>query len=304
MSPLIDPGIGARSSRLLHAGRSSLGAVLCGLEAIVSTIVFAYTINKVSEFAVGSAGTDTGKWKAIQALFPGWMMIADFDNPGFLPLPPVLIFTGCAIWTGISHTFFCTWKRRGESTPTNDEVSRLERERLSESVDLDGVDLFDYREIVGFSLDACKGFSMWVFYQLFSFLFTCAWIMLLVVNFSFGSRVELTAGLALAFALWLSGCTCVLLRKFGFISRFRKLGQACRTQPRSYAVKGLLMESGVWYAAVLYVSPAPAVWRWSLAVTHIARSLKLLHSLRGRGEVALGAGGEVEDVGEVVVDMV
>ena len=261
-------------------------------------VVFAYTVNKVSEIALGfTAGTDRGtEDKMIQVLFPGWMMIGDFDNLGFFPLPPLLIFTGCAAWTGISHTF-CAWERHGASIPNDEESRRLERARLSGSIDLDGVDLFDYRETVGFSLNACKGFSIWAFYQLFSFVFTCAWIFLLVVNFSFSSYVRLTVGLALMFSLWLSGCTCLLLFKFGITRRFEKLRQVCRTQPRSYAVKGLLVESGVWFATVMYVSPAPSVWRWGLALTHIARSLRLLSSLRGRGEVVTGGDGvEVGDM--------
>lgn len=270
----------------------------------MALVIFAYTIKQVSEMDLGFTATASGgswndvEWKKIQVFFPGWTLFADLDYLGFLPLPPVLIFTGCAVWTGISHTFG-VWKRKGASTPN--EASLLQREQPSGFVDLDGVDLFDYREVVEFSLNTCGGFSIWVLYQLASFLFACAWFFWLAVSFSFSSRGPyLSAGLALTFALWLSGCTYLLLRNFGLLRRFSNLREACRTQPRSYAVKGLLLEFGMWYATVLYFSPAPPVWRWSLIVTHIARSLKLLYSLRNRGEAALGAGGKVEEAGEVV----
>ena len=272
--------------------------MLCGLEAVLAAIAFAYTLKKaielLDESVINPGDTES---MVIHLLFPGWMLNDGNrdDWYGFLWVIPVLIFTGIAVWTGISHTF-CVSKQQGPGNSI--ETGYLERARDAESLVLHGVDMFDYREVVGFSLSVSKAFSAWVFYQLFSFVFTIAWIFFEIVTFNFSSK-GYASNLALVYTLyllWLAGCARVLLRNFGLVRRFRKLEQACRTQPRSTAVQALLVVSSVSYAYALYLFPAvPSVWRWSLAVTHVARSLKLLFSLRGRGEVAVEAGGEIID---------
>jgi len=245
-----------RAQRLAcSTGPSIPGTSLCGLEAIVAMVVFTYTTQRVAEVVPRICGIADARDNMIVVFFPFWGALWDYcDGSGFLELMPLLIYTGCAVWTGVSR-ILCAWKRSRASSPRE---PTLEPETAAESSNPDGVFYhFDYLELVGFSLNVARAISIWAFYQLISLAFSCVWFLWLSFTFSFSSEGPmLSSRIIVIFALWLWGWAYLLLLKFG-----------------------LLLVSGVGYAIVLYISRAPSVWRLSLAVTHVARWLILFSFL-------------------------
>lgn len=180
-------------------------------------------------------------------------------------------------------------------------IERVARDRLYESLERDGVDLVDFHEIVTTSVVILL-FTSWLLlwsllWRLVTFVCRYVFFGFFSATFSFGP-----SGGSGSVAVWLVSFILVqlafnrLLERFGFFEKkFRKLDQACRSQPSCKLVRAALVLSSTGYGVVLHLSPAPSVLQWSLIVTHTARALKLLVSLRDQSE-GIGAAPDPRDI--------
>lgn len=264
--------------RVAFAGGATRSTCLCVLEAVLAAIVFVYTALYFVYSMRGSVKLSIEQdhrgfvHEALLFVLFTALLLTD----GVFGI--VLFVTGCAVRTGVAHSVG-RLNPSGGASPG--DADRLERDRLAESLELDGVNLFDFHEVVTTSVSILSGFLAWLLFQLVSLAFSLPFAFLLVMS-SIGASENLPVWLVFT-ALQLVAS----VRLFYALSvgdKFRKLEQSCRTQPSCKLVRAVLVLSSIAYAVVVCVSPAPPVWQWSLIVTHAARALKLLVSLRDQSE--------------------
>lgn len=275
---------------------------MCVLETVLAAVVFACTaLDLAIETHAHVEADDHGGlvYEASLLILVVALMLTD----GACGI--VLFTTGCAVRTGLNHSF----GRPSSSSPQAAAISsgplprgdmdRLERDRLTESLELDGVNLFDFREVVTTSVSVLLGVSSCLLLQLVSVVISLPFSLFFMYSISSssdnnGARDGEDGDDAESVFVWLVfvavglAVFTRLFHKLGVGGKFRNLEQACRTQPSCRRVRGVLVLSSAAYAVVLCLSPVPPVWLWSLVVTHAARALKLFVSLRDQSE-AMGA---------------
>lgn len=243
----------------------------CIAEAVLSIIVFMYALEGAVEIIKNQ----------------------DVARGCFL-FPPVVLCIGCAVWTGVSHSIFAPRVQVAvnDIVSTNaSEIERLGPVAWADPLSLDGVDLFSYHDVLSLSLNVLKVVSAWLLLQVLSLGLTVCVVIYLLLAFSLASDAYWL--LAVFVPLWLLTYVRVMY-KCGVVGRTWKLGEACRTQPFHSHVRPMLLISSLVYAVLLYLSPVPAGWYWSLIATHTARALLVLISLRwpsehaGEGSVVAG----------------
>lgn len=248
----------------LPPGRSAGSTFWCTVEAVVSTTVFVYAI-----------------MEAVWIVFyvESWCGLR----------PPMLFCTGCVVWTGISH-YVGTARVEGAvgqiRAATMSETSRVRCVGPAGPLhNLDGVDMFEYHDITTMSLKVLKGVSVWLLFEVLST--PLVWLRFLVLvrtcrSWSWGMCESFPEGylpLMCVTIILCFGCYARLLSNFGVFGQIRTLGEPCRTQVFYFRVQTWLSAGSIAYAALVYLSPVPSMWRWSLIVTHTARAFKVLDSL-------------------------
>ena len=247
------------------------------VEAALSTIVFGYATKRVVDSLCGqNVEVSSGE------LARGWLM--------FLP---VLLCIGCTLCTGVSH-LVCPASSRAAVTNIESvnahEMKRLGRGKWADSLGVDGLDLFEYHEVITAASYISKVISVWILVVCFVLLLFFGAVLVLMLSFHFPLGPTLCK--AIAAYLLASFFTFFLCSVAG---RVWKSAGTCRTQPfHSHARAWLLVPTSVYAVLLLYLSLAPSTWRWSLIVTHTTRALKVLASLRGQEEVLVETGGEDE----------
>ena len=211
---------------------------------------------------------------------------------GCFLFPPVVLCIGCAVWTGLSHSL-CASKVQGAVNSIVSanaiEIDRLGPVAWADSLSLDEVDPFSYHDVLSLSLNVLKVVSAWLLLQALSLGLTICVVVCLLLAFSLASDAYWL--LAVFVPLWLATYVRVMY-KHGIVGRTWKLGEACRTQPFHAHVRPMLLVSSLVYAVLLYLSPVPAAWYWSLIATHTARAVLLLISLRWQSD-RVGEGGDL-----------
>jgi len=200
--------------------------------------------------------------------------------------PPVVTCIGCAVWTGASHSLWTSRVRRAVDTivSTNaSEIGRVGPGSWADSLSLDRVDVFEYHDVITLSLYVLKVVSVWLLLQTLSLGVTLCVVIYLLLAFSIQTDVLWVLGIFVA--LWL-GCFFRLMYTCGVAERIWNLGEACRTRPFYARVRPVLLVANLLYAVLLYLSPVPSAWYWSLIAMHTARAVKVLASLRVRNEGA------------------
>lgn len=191
----------------------------------------------------------------------------------------------CGIWIGASLCFTFSVQRAVHSI-----VSIHERETRSGRADspgLDGVNLFEYHDVVTIGLNVMAVVSvclLCLFWSLGVCFFFVLTMMLVPFSFFSGAGQTFLRVFIVFFIIW---CWCYLwlIYKLGLVGRFRNLRETCRSRPFSAHVQTLVLVSSALYAAFLCLPPIPWVWRWSLITTHTARAIKVWKSLGGQGGV-------------------
>ena len=276
------------SSPVPSAGRSSGSKWLCVLEAVLAAVVFFYT---ALDFVYWASITDEKDDKGFvhEAVFFVLVMALMLTDGSF---GIALFVTGSAVKTGVAHSLAVGGSSpQGAGNPAGD-IDRLERDRLAESLERDGVNVFDFREIVTTSVRVLSGTSGFLLLQVVSMALSLPFGFCLVFFSSNADSETEHVGVWLVFvALELFAFTRLFYR-FRVGEKFRNLEQECRTQPTCTRVRVVLVLSSVAYAVVVYFSPAPSECQWSLIAMHTARALKLLVSLRDQSE-AMGAAADV-----------
>lgn len=241
----------------------------CIVEAVLSTIVFGYTV-KVDVLNVLSVSA--------QALF-GYLAVA-----------------GYAVWTGVSY-YLCTSRVHAA---VNDikavharESSGLRRDGPAASLDIGGVDLFEYHDIASMSSNMLQLAFVWLLFlgpisiplfiiSLLVSLLTCQeWAFLSCNSYS----MFFTPLIFFLSVLYL-GYFSRFLYTSGVITKIWNLGKPCQNQPFSFkhCTAWTLMSVGsLVYTAFMFSSSAPSVWRWGVILTHNARTLRVLYSLQTVG---------------------
>lgn len=249
------------------AGRTNGSMCWCVAEAVLSTIVFVYALKGAVEIVQNQ----------------------DVARGCFL-FPPVVLCIGCAVWTGVSHSLLAPRVQVAVNNIVSAnaiEINRLGPVAWADTLSLDGVDLFSYHDVLSLSLNVLKVVSAWLLLQVLSLGLTLCVVVYLLLAFTFA--VDAYWLLAVFVPLWL-GTYARLMYKYGIVGRTWKLGEACRTQPFHPHVRPMLLVSSLVYAVLLYLSPVPAAWYWSLIATHTARALLILISLRWQSERAAEGG--------------
>eukprot|EP00752_Nemacystus_decipiens_P010687 g9518.t1 len=249
----------------------------CVTEAVLSTIVFVYALRGAVDIIENQ----------------------DVARGCFL-FPPVVLCIGCAVWTGVSHSVCAP--RVQEAVDSIVSTNAIEIDRLGpvaweDSLSLDEVDLFSYHDVLSLSLNVLKVVSAWLLLQALSLGLTLCVVAYLLLAFTFASDAYWL--LAVFVPLWLATYVRVMY-KYGIVGRTWKLGEACRTQPFHVHVRAILLVSSLVYAVLLYLSPVPAAWYWSLIATHTARAVLVLISLRWQSD-GVGEGGVVS--GDLLYDV-
>eukprot|EP00752_Nemacystus_decipiens_P008687 g7754.t1 len=265
-------------------GRSAGSKCLCVLEAALAAAVFFYT---ALDFVYWASITDEKDDKGLvhETFFFVLVMALMLTDGAF---GVALFVTGSAVKTGVAHSLGRSNPPTGTAGGGAGDIDRLERDRLEESLERDGVNVFDFREIVTTSVSVLWGISAFLLLQLVSLVLSLPFSFCLVFFSSTADSETEHVGVWLVFvALELLAFT-RLLHRFRFGEKFRSLEQECRTQPSCSRVRVVLVASSIAYALVLYFSPAPPEWQWSLIAVHTVRASKLLVSLRDQSG-AMGA---------------
>lgn len=208
----------------------------------------------------------------------------------------VLFVTGSAVRIGMSHSLGRPNPQGAESAG---DMDRLERDRLVGCLERDGVDMFDFDEMMSSSVNILLGIASFLLLQLASIPFLFPYTFFLIISSFNLSGSSVGSGNAF---VWLGLYALILLAskhlfyRLGIGDMFRKLEQSCRTQPRCTLARAMVVLSSLFYAGVLSLSPVPAVWQWSLIVTHSARALKLLVSVRDQSEGMVAAADVSRDI--------
>jgi len=241
----------------------------CIVEAVLSTIVFGYTV-KVDVLNVLSVN--------VRALF-GYLAVA-----------------GYAVWTGASY-YLCTSR---VDAAVNDvkavntrESSSMRGDGSAASVGLGGMDLFEYHDIASMSSNMIQLAFVWLLFRgpvcialsiiaLLASLFTCqewAW-------FSCNSYSIFFAPLVFVFSALYLGYLARFLYTSGVVDKIWNLGKPCQNQPFSFkhcTAWTLISVGSLVYTVFMFTSSAPSVWRWGVVLTHAARTLRVLCSLYAFG---------------------
>ncbi|CAM9671117.1 unnamed protein product [Scytosiphon promiscuus] len=229
----------------------------CIVEAVLSAIVLMHAVKGVV--------TSSTLWQIVELL-------------------PVVVCTKCGANEGLSQ-IHPSYARR--SVDLVREMDRL-RDDSSASSDLDGVDIFEYNDMVTLSL-APLSYSG----QLSLFLLWCV-----ATNLPLAGGVWPRWCTVAVVGAW---CVCSSYAVVTLLPRRPRLRKLFLTRPRCRRGRFLLLLSGVVYAVSLFCSPLPSWWMWSLIVTHTTRLLNVLVALRGHNEGWAEAAAEiVEHVSEVV----
>lgn len=260
----------------------ALEARVCALwRQLLSTIVFVYIMGKTAN---GNIGAD-----------------------GVLLLPLVIGCTAFAVWIGASRSLCTLRVQRAvdkiQSTDNEETNRRLGRDRSAESLDVDnGVDVFEYHDITTMSLYFLRGVMVWLLVLLYVFALSVVGLFLYVSTCQswFWSVCQSLPWyflpLLCAVALLWTGCFTRCLYRRSTVEAIRTFGEPCRTKTSYLHAWKYLFAGSLLYAALLYASPAPPVWRWALIATHSVRAVKVLVSLhgqalqRGRGRERGGGG--------------
>eukprot|EP00903_Cladosiphon_okamuranus_P010708 g10120.t1 len=249
----------------------------CIAESVLSTVVFVYALKGAVEIIENQ----------------------DVARGCFL-FPLVVLCIGCGVWTGVSHSLCATRVQGAVNSIVSanaSEIDRLGPVAWAGSLILDGVDLFSYHDVLSLSLNVLKVVSAWLLLQVLSLGLTLCVVVYLLLAFTLACDPYWL--LAVLVPLWLAAYARVVY-KYGIVGRTWKLGEMCRTQPFHSHVRPVLLVSSLVYAVILYLSPVPAAWYWSLIATHTARALLVLISLRRHSERA-GEGGLV--AGDMMYDV-
>lgn len=207
-----------------------------------------------------------------------------------LPLN-VLVCAGCAVWcavwTGVSHSL-CAWRVKAavdKIESTSEGGINRPRQRCS-------LNLFEYHDVLTTGLQVSKVVSLWVLSQVLLFM-PVVWILAQYLSYSNDTwsvlHVVTLAWMVLyvfLFVFFLCGAAVVIL----------KSGEDYRTQPFHFRTRVLLVVSAMVFAMLLYFSPAPSTWRWTLIAIHSIRVSNVFTSL-------LCQVGVVEGITEREVDL-
>lgn len=245
------------------------------METVLSAAVFVYAIKGVAEIINDDCDF-------------GW--IALWIN--------VVLCTGCVVWTWLSHSI-CMFKAQGAVNKIKSihegEIDRLGCSRRAGSRGLDGIDLFEYHDVITISLNVSKVISLWllfVFFWLGVLLLLVICLVLFPFNVFSGVGSDFACTLSVSLCLWFV-CYTRLIFSRGVIGRIVTFGEAFRFQPFHVDVRALLLVSSMVYSLLLFFSPVPPMWRWSLITMRTIRTLKVWASLRGQNEGVMEARGEV-----------
>lgn len=249
---------------MLPPGRSAASTRCCVVETVLSTIIFILTMKRT----LG----ETHDW---------------LDFVSNAPLFVVALGVGCGTWTGVSHIFTYRVQEAVQTIVTihECEINRLGRSGRADSRGLDGVNLFEYHDIVTIGLDVTAVFFL-LFLCLLWWLGVCFWFGLCLVlvpgfNIPYGGVSTMFLGVfGVGFIIWL-GCYRWLIYKGGVVGKFRKFREACRTRPSYARVRTLILLSSLLCAVVFNAPLVPSMWRWSLIATHTTRAIKVYASLEG-----------------------
>lgn len=243
-------------------GRSAWSACWSIAETVLSTTFFVSAIKTAVENADGCFHfVGVGIWVAV-------------------------LCSGCAVWPGICHCLCASRVHRAVNKIKSTNArgfDRLEDGSPEGDLDLDGLDLYEYHDVVTITLNNSRVFFGWLLLLCFGI----GWLFCIVASFMLAlpdprsDPNELAVVIFVLSFSWLGWLTW-LMHKYGVVGKIRKFGQAYRTQPFHVDVPALLLVSSAVYALFLCSSPAPSMWKWSLIATHTARVSKVLAFLWGR----------------------
>lgn len=266
---------------------------LCVVETALAAIVFVYVMKGAGEsiYDINDMVTRRLNFRELSK-YPG-ATIGGFLLRMCIPLD-VLVLAGCAVWcvvwTGVRHSL-CA--RRVKAAVDNIET-------ISEGgINRPGrrsIDLYEYHDVITIGLRISKVVFVWINFQ---------WLTLVPAVIIVGSVLSYSNN------NWSVLNICELLFFFMYFFIFTillcilvyctvKSGEECRTQPLGLHARRLLFASTIVFAVVLYISPAPSTWRWSLMAIHAARVLILSVSLARQGDIDVELDGITERAGDMV----
>ena len=256
------------------AGRSAGSMCWCIVGAVLSTIVFGYTVKgSVDGLKDGSEGL-CSFFLLLLMLLLWW-------------LSPTII----AVWTGVYHCL-CTSKVQ-TAVETIKAANAREAEGVRNDgqmapVGLDGVDLFEYHDVTSMSSNMTKLGIVWVLSQVLTIPLFIVFLGLALSTCEMGflafnsCPVYLIPLDCFISALFL-GCVARALFKSGIVKKILDVGKPCQTMPFStvfcHVWTVVWVGSLVVYNAFTFVSPAPVMWRWGAILMHTTRTVKVLYSL-------------------------
>lgn len=174
------------------------------------------------------------------------------------------------------------------------EIARLGRGRWADFLGVDGVDLFEFHEVVTVASRFSRVVSVWILLVCSTLLLSFGVVLFLMLSYHFPLGPTLWSAIA-AYLLAAS----VTLLMGGAAGRIWRSAGACRTQPFHPRTRALVLVATMVYIVLLHFCPAPSTWGWSLAVIHTTRALKVLASLRGQDNGVVDTAG-VEDIWDML----
>jgi len=242
----------------------------CIVDAVLSAVAFGYTV-KVGLNGLKAHSNDVA-W-LLQVLW-------------------VVSLSGCAVWSGVSHSLRTSKVKAavGSIKAANArESSSFPRHGPVASLDLGGVDLFEYHDITSMSWNMSKLASVPVLLygvgvvplliSLIVGMFTCTeWAF-----FSCNAHSSFYVPLTVMLSALLLGFVGRMLYTSGVVGDIvSTFGEALPNQAvfdHILHVWTLVLVGGFLYNACMFFSPSPSMWRWGTILTHTARTLKVLYSL-------------------------
>ena len=253
------------------ADRSAVSMCWCVLETVLSTIVFLYVMKGAGETIkdMRSGGLDFRELcnLSVGSIFGSLLLL-------FLPLN-ALVCTGCAlccaVWTGVSHSL-CLSRVRAA---VDDIDSAAGGGGINRPGGRCSVNLFEYHDVVTMGLRISKAVSVWVLFQVFFIMpvvgIVAHWMSYSSDNWSVLHVLKLVwmALYFVFFVFFLCAIAVIIV----------KSGEEYRTRPFHFHARVLLLTSAMVFAVLLYFSPAPSTWRWTLIAIHAIRVSNVLTSL-------------------------
>ena len=230
------------------------------MEAVLSTIVFGYTVKNLD----------------LEALF-GYVAVA-----------------GYAVWTGVSY-YLCTSKAQAAVNnikAVNGRVtSSLRNDAQVGSLGPDDVDLFEYHDIASMSSNMLQLATVWIltpvcfiplgFIVLVLGLLTCQ-----EGYFAISSCPVYFAPTMILFSALYLGYFARFLYTLGVVDTIWNLGKPCQIKPFSFlycSAWTLISVGSIVHTAFMFFSSAPSIWRWGVIVTHTTRASRVMYSLHIAG---------------------